>query len=93
MQKGILMKFARVFDVARYGQIVMIKKQNDEGAPELRFFCHPEGFGVCSFAIGWNDDEEAEKKMDEAFSRMVMREAIEICDGYFKHMASMEQKH
>lgn len=87
------MKFARVFDVARYGQIVMIKKQSDEGAPELRFFCHPEGYGVCSFAIGWNDDEHAEKKLDEAFDRMVMREAIEICDGYFKHMAASAQRH
>jgi hypothetical protein len=31
--------------------------------------------------------------MHEAFDRMVMREAIEICDGYFKHMAAQENKH
>lgn len=87
------MKFAKIFDVVRYGQIVMIKKQNDDGAPELRFFCQPEGYGVCSFAIGWDDDEHAEKKLDEAFDRMVMREAIEICDGYFKHMVASAQRH
>jgi hypothetical protein len=87
------MKFARVFEVARYGQIVMLKQQNQEGAPELRFFCQPEGYGVCSFAIGWNDDDNAESKLNHAFNAMVMREAIEICDGYFKHMAASAQKH
>jgi hypothetical protein len=87
------MKFARVFDVARYGQIVMLKQQNQEGAPELRFFCQPDGYGVCSFAIGWNDDDNAESKLNQAFDAMVMREAIEICDGYFKHMAASAQKH
>jgi hypothetical protein len=92
MQKGIWMKFARVFDVARYGQIVMIKKQNDAGAPELRFYCQPEGFGVCSFAIGW-DDDSGENKVSEAFDKLLMREVIEICDGYFKHMAAAEQRH
>lgn len=86
------MRFARVFDVVRYGQIVMLKQQNQEGAPELRFFCQPEGMGVCSFAIGWNDDS-SENKIEEAFENMVMREAIEIVDGWFKHMTAMEQKH
>ena len=93
MQKGFSMKFARVFEVVRYGQIVIMKKQSDEGAPELRFFCQPEGFGVCQFAIGWKDEENAEKNMNDAFERMLMREAIEICDGYFKHMTAMERKH
>jgi len=86
------MKFARIFDVVRYGQIVMLKQQNQEGAPELRFFCQPEGYGVCSFAIGW-DDDSGENKIEHAFTNMVMREAIEIVDGWFKHMTAMEQKH
>jgi hypothetical protein len=86
------MKFARIFDVVRYGQIVMLKQQNQEGAPELRFFCQPEGMGVCSFAIGW-DEDSGESKIEHAFEHMVMREAIEIVDGWFKHMTSLEQTH
>jgi hypothetical protein len=70
----------------------MMKQQNQEGAPELRFFCQPEGMGVCSFAIGWSEDS-GENKLEYAFEKMVMREAIEIVDGWFKHMAAMEQKH
>lgn len=85
------MKFCRTFDVPRYQQIVMIKKQSEEGAPEIRFFFQPEGYGVCNFGIGWNDDEDAEKKSEEAFSKMVPREVIEIVDGYMKHMQSKAQ--
>jgi hypothetical protein len=85
------MKFCRTFDVTRYQQIVMIKKQSEEGAPEIRFFFQPEGYGVCHFGIGWDDDEEADKKADEAFKNMVPREVIEIVDGYMKHMQAKSQ--
>lgn len=85
------MKFCRTFEVSRYQQIVMIKKQSEEGAPEIRFFFQPEGYGVCHFGIGWTDDEDAEKKADEAFKNMVPREVIEIVDGYMKHMQAKSQ--
>jgi hypothetical protein len=79
------MKFAKMFDNKRYGQIVMIRAQNQEGAPEIRFFVQPDGYGVCSFSIGWNDDQ-AEQKADEAFKELVPREIIEIVDGWMVHM-------
>lgn len=84
------MKFCRTFDVPRYQQIVMIKKQSELGAPEIRFFFQPEGYGVCNFGIGW-DDDDAEKKSEEAFNKMVPREVIEIVDGYMKHMQAAQQ--
>jgi hypothetical protein len=86
------MKFARVFDVTRYNQIVMMKQQNEQGEPVISFFCQPEGMGVCSFSIGWGDDK-TESMVETAFEKLVMREVIEIVDGWFKHMAAMEQKH
>jgi hypothetical protein len=46
---------------------------------------------VCHFGIGWGDDEEADKKADEAFKNMVPREVIEIVDGYMKHMQAKSQ--
>lgn len=84
--------FAKVFNVKRYGQIVVLKKQNDEGAPELRFFCQPEGYGVCSFALGWNDDN-SETRVHQAFEQIVMREAIEIVDGWIKHITAAQNQH
>lgn len=85
------MKFCRTFEVERYQQIVMIKKQSDEGAPEIRFFFQPEGYGVCNFGIGWAEDDDAEQKANEAFKKMVPREVIEIVDGYMKHMQAQAQ--
>ncbi len=84
------MKFSKTIDNDRYGQIVIIRMQNHEGAPEIRFFCQPKGYGVCSFSIGWNDDT-AEQKADEAFKNMVPREIIEIVDGWMVHMTKENQ--
>lgn len=84
------MTFSRTFDVKRYGQIVIIKKQNDEGSAELRFFFQPEGFGVCDFAIGWKEGAP-EDMADKALKQIVPREAIEIVDGYMKEMESKQR--
>jgi len=82
------MKFAKVFEVKRIGQIVIMKKQTEIGAPELRFFFQPEGFGVCEFAIGFNDDDASESRFDEAYREMTPQIATEIIDGYLAHMTA-----
>jgi hypothetical protein len=82
-------KFTKVFDNDRYGQIVMMRKQDDQGAPEIRFFFHPEGFGVCSFAIGYDaEDPKCWDKTDATFNNLVPQEIIQIVDGFVKHMES-----
>ncbi len=80
------MKFAKVFDNKRYGQIVVMKEHGQDGEPMMKFYCQPEGFGICSFCIGWGEGQNADKKLDEAFDTIVAREAIEIVDGWMKHM-------
>ena len=82
------MKFAKVFEVKRIGQIVIMKKQTEIGAPELRFFFQPEGFGVCEFAIGFNDQDASESRFDEAYREMTPQIATEIIDGYLAHMTA-----
>jgi hypothetical protein len=82
------MKFAKVFEVKRLGQIVIMKKQTEIGAPELRFFFQPEGFGVCEFAIGFNDQDASESRFDEAYREMTPQIATEIIDGYLAHMTA-----
>ena len=82
------MKFAKVFEVKRLGQIVIMKKQTEIGAPELRFFFQPEGFGVCEFAIGFNDQDATESRFDEAYREMTPQIATEIIDGYLAHMTA-----
>jgi hypothetical protein len=82
------MKFAKVFEVKRLGQIIIMKKQTEIGAPELRFFFQPEGFGVCEFAIGFNDQDASESRFDEAYREMTPQIATEIIDGYLAHMTA-----
>lgn len=87
------MKFAKVYDNKRFGQIIIMKKQTEIGAPELRFFFQPEGFGVCEFAIGFNDQDATEERFNLAFTEMNLRIAIEIIDGYMAHMTAQAGEH
>lgn len=88
------MKFAKIYDNKRFGQIIIMKKQTEIGAPELRFYFQPEGFGVCEFAIGFNDQDATEERFNQAFGEMNLRIAIEIIDGYMAHMtAQAGEKH
>jgi hypothetical protein len=88
------MKFAKIFENKRLGQVVIMKKQTELGAPELRFFFQPEGFGVCEFAIGFNDQDATESRFEEAYNEMTPQIAYEIIDGYLKHMtAQAGEKH
>ena len=82
------MKFAKVFEVKRLGQIIIMKKQTEIGAPELRFFFQPKGFGVCEFAIGFNDQDASESRFEEAYREMTPQIATEIIDGYLAHMTA-----
>jgi hypothetical protein len=88
------MKFAKIFENKRLGQVIIMKKQTELGAPELRFFFQPEGFGVCEFAIGFNDQDASESRFTEAYDEMTPQIAYEIIDGYLKHMtAQAGEKH
>jgi len=88
------MKFAKIFENKRLGQVIIMKKQTELGAPELRFFFQPEGFGVCEFAIGFNDQDATESRFEEAYNEMTPQIAYEIIDGYLKHMtAQAGEKH
>ena len=79
------MKFSKTFPSNRYGQIVMIEKQGHSGEPEIRFFFKPDGYGVCDFAIGFNEDA-SDNRMRQAFDEMTPQIATEIIDGYLNHM-------
>lgn len=83
------MKFAKTFDVKRFEQIVVIRGQDKDGAPEIRFFFKPDGFGVCNFGIAPNDDRpDTDARLDLAFSEMTGQQATEIVDGWLSHMQS-----
>ena len=86
------MKFAKTFNVAKYEQVVVIRGQDKDGAPEIRFFFKPDGFGVCNFGIAPNDDEhDTSSRLDRAFDEMTGQQAVEIVDGWLHHMTNKAQ--
>lgn len=58
-------KFAKLYETEKYGQIVVILQSDDEGDPEIRFFCQPPELGVCSVAFSFEDWDTAEEVFDE----------------------------
>lgn len=74
-------KFAKIFDTERGQVVAMIKSNDDDGRPELRFFVKPSnGLDVCSLAFsyadsdsGWNKAEKAFEECDEALALKAMR--------------------
>ena len=61
------MAFTKIFNTKRYPQIVVMKRQDSQGAPEIRFYFEGEGYGVCEFGIGFMDDDNAQARLDQAF--------------------------
>lgn len=73
--------FAKLFESPKYGQI-LVKLDTDpvDFAPEVRVYVKPKHLGVCSCAIGFQDDDQgwdlAEKALDEA--------DLTLCEGAIK---------
>lgn len=58
--------FAKIFDRPIYGQI-LVKLDNEEGKPELRWYAKPPELGVCSFAMTFTDDDKGRDSAELAF--------------------------
>lgn len=67
--------FAKIYDTADHGQILVKADSNDEGAPEVRFFFQPENLGVCSMAITFSDNDGGWDEQDRIFAEMTEAKA------------------
>ena len=74
------MKFAKVFDVKRYQQILLLKEQNEDGNDQIRVHFKPEGHGVCSFVVGFQEDQQ--EKTDTLFDQVTPQDAIALVDSF-----------
>ena len=65
------MKFAKLFDSKKYGQLCAIAaSENDEARPEIRVFFKPTNLGVCSIALIFNDTDQGWDAQEQAFYRL-----------------------
>jgi hypothetical protein len=80
--------FCKIFKSKAYQQIVVMRCQDNDGSPEVRFFFQPEGMGVCQFAIGPRDDDDRDDQnlMDAAFEAIKGAGAHEMVFAWVRQM-------
>jgi len=79
--------FCKIFKDDEKGQIVAMLAESDEGFPEVRIFCRPEGMGVCQITASAGDgEEETFDKMQDAFDKTEAEHAI----SYVQHLFEWE---
>lgn len=78
--------YCKTFKSKTYQQIVVMRRQDKDGAPEVRLYFQPDGMGVCEFGIAVKDGEDASTRMDVVFENIKGNEAHELVYGYVRHM-------
>lgn len=58
-------------------QLLVMQGDDQDGKPEVRLYFQPDGLGVSSFALGWNDDDEGYALADKCFNEMTEEKAAE----------------
>lgn len=72
--------FAKLYEPVE-GQQILVKLEAGDDGPEVRFYYEPEGFGVCSHAIGWADTDEGWAEAEKTFSEITEETAVEARDN------------
>lgn len=78
------MDIAKIFNTKEHGQLCAIRSsENLQLRPEIRVFCEPNGFGVCSSALLYDDTEEGWDTQEEVFKNLTEEQAIAIASPIF----------
>ena len=79
------MEFAKIFNTEEYGQLcALLASENEESKPEIRVFCQPDGLGVCSTALIFNDSEAGYDEQEKAFNELTEDTVIAIAKPVFE---------
>jgi hypothetical protein len=81
--------FAKLFET-KIGQI-LVKLDDGEDAPEVRYFFEPPGLGVCSVALQFADDSDGEAwdKAEHAFDKTDEGVAIAMVENVITRLPSV----
>lgn len=84
--------FAKLFRADDTGQVLVVLDEGDEG-PEIQISFKPNGLGVCSMNLKFNDSDEGWQKAEHAFSKIDSDAALGLARKTLSepHMAAMMQ--
>jgi hypothetical protein len=72
-------EFAKLFNHPETGdQMLMIMDRDEEGDPSLKFMYRPEGFGVVSITLGFDDDDDGWDECQSGFDEVDEDKMVEI---------------
>jgi len=74
------MTFFRTFETS-LGDVLVMRQDNDEGGPEIRYYFEPETLGLCSIAVCFDEDdyEIRDSQFDKIDLAQAELAAKEIC--------------
>lgn len=75
------MAFARIFETAEFGQILVKLGEHENGAPEIRWYAKPPMLGVSEFATLYEDSDEGLKVAERVFSCVDEEMAIQAASA------------
>lgn len=80
--------FAKLYGTDK-DQVLVKIDMGEEGNPEIRVYCVPEGLGVCSVALAWDDDtDESWDKAEKGFREMTEEKARGMAEAVCKQMGT-----
>lgn len=84
-------KFAKIFESARYGQILAMLTDDDEtGRPQIAIFCHPgDPLGVSRTCLTYADNDIGLARRATAFENLDLATAEAAAAEVFKIAAGM----
>ena len=83
-------RFAKVFE--RDGQqVVLMAMEDEECAPVLRFYCQPDGLGVCASSMTFANDDTGWDARDAEFEKCTEDTAYAVLGPVFQMAAQAQQ--
>ena len=70
-------EFAKLYETESCGQI-LVKFDSGEEGPEVRFFFEPQGLGVCSIALQYDDNDDGWDKAESVFNKTDKEKSVAI---------------
>lgn len=74
--------FAKLYNTAELGQIMVMVDSNYEGKPEVKTYFTTDNMGVCSTALEFKDDddgwESARKLFDNTNSEKAQKTVLQV---------------
>lgn len=79
------MNFCKIYNTD-VGQILVLRKSDESGKPEIKIYFEPETLGVCSITIGFPDTGKGWDKHEAAFNEIDENSALHTVESLIKEL-------